>query len=109
MASVARMPPTASAMRRALIDPRIMWLSRGWASPSYGASGACSPFHDVAEAALRAHEIGPHFSPDPSHDDLQRVAVGLAVVGVDVLGEFRLGNHAVGVVHEVAEQPVFER
>ena len=70
------------------------------ASPCTANNIAISPAGlDQFDADLASQAANQHF---------QRISFAVAIGAIDMLNQFMLGNHAVAVVNEIGDHPIFE-
>src|SRR4051794_24963109 len=63
----------------------------------------------IAHAADGLDHVHPELLPQPPYKDFDRVGIAVEILIVEMLGQFRPGNHLARMVHEVFQDPVLVR
>src|SRR5262249_23523068 len=64
-------------------------------------------FHPVTQPAHRLNERRAELSPQAADEHLNGIGIAVKVLGIDMLGELALGNHAFSMVHKVRKHAKF--
>src|SRR5262249_57139473 len=92
-----------SARRRSRPPPRTAGAAAGSAASWAGFAG------HVAEAAAGRDDVDAELAADAADQHLDGVALALDILGIEMLGQLELRYHTSGMMHQVAQQPLFLR